>query len=587
MASGDPFACFGGDDSDSDSGVDDTVQNGIADGDDSQSADDAAALDRARHLVEAFNANKDSVAPNKETSSSGVRTDAAFRSSYEDQRKRTAALPWPDRPPLYLGPMALSDTLSEGGGRGWVATQELPPGTCILIEEPLVKGWSDEQMGKRLGLESVRYLLGMENASSIVKCMEELHPKRRKVEDVLKVSGEESSAKSDAPIDPLDTIQIIDMMADMNRDASHVQQVEALLKDAKERNVTNSDGSPLEDRDINRLLLAMRYNGFDSGLYMHFAMFNHSEDNTCIKFRPHGEKSTSGYYSEARTTRHVKKGEALTLHYIENPREVSHATRRKVLWDQHRFDIGDEDAYKHFLDSTSDKTGMLFNDNVRGNHIYESELVNGKFPPSSREGSVGVDDSEGSDLPATSNIENSLDDLEEMIVELKAIFMAQTEGTIDDSAFGRAAALELTVCELITASETALGNNRHILLSRCRQLHLDAVELLLAHCSSKLTDRQSVELMARFLPSCQQLLESQQRRLGNDHPDVARTCGDLSQGIQALLSHSPKRLLSLKLEGMKSLAECSMMESSMRQEKARIEALYPKDAVEILKSVQK
>ena len=37
----------------------------------------------------------------------------------------------------------------------------------------------------------------------------------------------------------------------------------------------------------------------------------------------------------------MRAGEALTLHYVENPREVSHATRRRMLWDQHRFDIGD------------------------------------------------------------------------------------------------------------------------------------------------------------------------------------------------------------------------------------------------------
>lgn len=123
-------------------------------------------------------------------------------------------------------------------------------------------------------------------------------------------------------------------------------------------------------------MLTLRYNGFDSGLYLRFdfAMFNHDEDPNCVKFRPTPEmESTSSerYYSEAQTTRTVKKGEALTLHYLENPREVSHATRRKILWDQHRFDIGDEYEYRRFLDwETEDDAGnLLFGDNERGNRV--------------------------------------------------------------------------------------------------------------------------------------------------------------------------------------------------------------------------
>ena len=157
---------------------------------------------------------------------------------------------------------------------GYVATQDLPPGTCVLIEEPMVRGWSEEQIGKRLGLESIQYLLEMNNAESIVECMEELHPMKQKVDDVFR---DGPSAELSTTVDPLDKIQIVDMMTDMNNDVSHDEQVKALVTYAKEHNINNSDGIPLHDRDINRLLLTLRYNGFDSGLYLHFSMFNHSE----------------------------------------------------------------------------------------------------------------------------------------------------------------------------------------------------------------------------------------------------------------------------------------------------------------------
>ncbi|KAL7538918.1 hypothetical protein ACHAXR_011177 [Thalassiosira sp. AJA248-18] len=578
----DPFACFGDDGDDSD--VD--CNQGDKHGDDSElvsqnnmektsDADVATSAnrDRARHLMETYNANKDTHTSRATPSGQNCHAYAPIRSTFEDQKSRTSSLPWPHRPPLYLGPMSLSDALAEGGGRGYVATQDIPPGTCVLIEEPLVKGWSEHQMGKRLGLESIQYLLEMKDAKSILGCMEELHP--RKENDVFRYISRMSTTT-----DPLDRTQIVDMLSDMNSDTSHVQQVKALVTYANEHKITNSDGSPLDDRDINRLLLTLRYNGFDSGLYLHFSMFNHCEDPNCIKFRPTGENDNNRYYSEARTTRHVQKGEALTLHYLENPREVSHATRRKILWDQHRFDIGDEQSYKQFLDMTVIKSGHLFNDNERSNRIFESELVCEKFPSSTRDGSINKEGNVEGDLPATSNIENSLDDLEDMLVELQAMPKLQTN-------FDRAAAMELTIWELIAASQSALENNHHILLSHCRRLHLDVIELLLSRCASILTEKQSIELIARFLPSVQQLLESQRRRLGNDHHEVARTYNDFSMGIQALLSHSTKRLLALKLEGMNTLDQCSKMENHCRMEKKRIEEFYPRDVDEILSSVQK
>ncbi|KAL7528900.1 hypothetical protein ACHAWF_002759 [Thalassiosira exigua] len=580
MVADDPFACFGSDDdSDSDSDADSRRDDSNRDGSRisaKTSPDDAAVLadrDRARNLMENYNNGRDrpsSGAPSSKCSPAYP----PFLSSYEDQRSRAASLPWPQRQPLYLGPMALSDTLREGGGRGYVAAQDLPPGTCVLIEEPFVKGWSEQQMGRRLGLESIQYLLERDNAAEIVEYMEELHPGKDKVDAMFQ-------ERSSDIIDELDRKQIVDMMAEMNSETSHVDRMETLVMFAKDHDVTNCDGSPLTAQDINRLLLTLRYNGFDSGLYLHFSMFNHNEDPNVIKFRPGEKNPRDGYYSEARTTRHVRKGEALTLHYLENPREVSHATRRTILWNQHRFDIGDEFSYRQFLDMTVAKTGHLFNDNERGNNIFESELVSGKFPPSIRDGSIG---GEG-ESPSTSNIEKTLDDLENMLVELQSILKAENHGTLASS-FDRAAELELTVCELTTASQSTLNNNQHILLSRCRRLHIDVIDILLSHCATLLNEKQSIELMARFLPSVQQLLQSQCSRLGNDHPDVARTYNDFSMAIQAMLSHSPKRLLALNLNGLKTLDQCSKMENECRMEKKRIELLYPRDVDMILDRVK-
>ncbi len=59
-----------------------------------------------------------------------------------------------------------------------------------------------------------------------------------------------------------------------------------------------------------------------------------------------------------------------------------------------------------------------------------------------------------------------------MLFELQEMFKGQSVIDVNDAsdgAFDRAAALELTIGELITASQSTLGNTQHILLSRCRR----------------------------------------------------------------------------------------------------------------------
>jgi hypothetical protein len=494
--------------------------------------------------------------------------------------------------------MKLTDNLEEeGGGRGYIALKDLSPGTLVLVEEPLVVGWSDRQLGRRLGLESIRFILEHKDAHRIVKCIEKLHPQRERVNDVL-LCGDDAThfptktkKSRECSKSSLDEVQILNMIFELKQDKQNVTMAQSLVKYASELSILNSDKSVITENDIYRMLLTMQYNGFDSGLYLHFCIFNHSEDPNCIKFRPTDNnlvKETKFRYSEARTTRFVRKGDALTIHYIENPREVCHITRRRILWEQHRFDIGDENEYGKFLDVNTIKTGHLFNDNDRGRYIFESELIHGKFPPSTREKKKNdlEDDAtnDTDDVPTTSNIERSLDELEYILVELGGNFEGQS---LSASSFDQLAALELTMVELILASKSTLGNDYHILLSRCYRLHLDVVELLMNHCSTKLTNKQLAELIARSLPSIVSLLHSRRLRLGNDHPDVARTYHDLAMGIRALLTNSSRLLLSLKLDGMLTIDDCSRTEHHCRLERDRIDRLYPRDVDDILESVRR
>jgi hypothetical protein len=68
--------------------------------------------------------------------------------------------------------------------------------------------------------------------------------------------------------------------------------------------------------DLLRYYFTLTCNGFDSGVYGHLSIFNHSELPNCIKFSP----NDGILYSEVRTVKHVKKGDHLTISYM-NPRE--------------------------------------------------------------------------------------------------------------------------------------------------------------------------------------------------------------------------------------------------------------------------
>ena len=333
----DPFACFGDPSFPSSSSSSDDDDDNC---DDDDRDDDAR--DRARRLVERYNddaaaASAARGAPDNRRSLTTATTtergndlaaaaaDAAtapssssssISSSPEDQAERTSHLPWPSHPPLYLGPgVILTSSLEDeacGGGRGYVAYIDLPPGALVLVEEPLVDGWSEGQLGRELGLESVRHILEGGDANDVVGCMEELHPRRARVDDVVRrrrrrgrdddavavvVDGDgdrggspkdergggaaAAASSTTASADALEAAQISDMMSEMEGDGDHAAGARSLVSYAERRSVTNSDGSPLDAIDVNRMLLAMRYNGFDSGLYLHFSMFNHDEGEFC------------------------------------------------------------------------------------------------------------------------------------------------------------------------------------------------------------------------------------------------------------------------------------------------------------------
>ena len=504
-----------------------------------------------------------------------------------------------------------------GGCRGYIATQTISPGTLLLIEQPIVS-WSDRtnttshshppNENETLFYIFYHHILMNASLSSIQKQrilhdLEFFHPTKLVVEECLRhVPSEiEPTLSSDnnnhvtqhsSNISP-DTIeQVYNMIQELrlkfgehshgdhhdskenkNGNNYHLTPDTKLFQQIRDRLVdfSNSDTSPMTNDDIYRILLTLRYNALQSGLYYYSAMFNHSDVYNCVKFIPPTSSSNSGtkrtrHYSEIRTTRTVLKGEPLTISYI--PNILSHASRRHYLWQQHRFDIGNTIPPEESV-------------------LYPMECIQNQFP-------ILSNMNDYTDT-VTYNIETAVSELEGMYHDIEQLLQQQEQHGIvnnDVDLFQQAQELEQASLELcISAEQELLQNPRHILLIPCRRLHVDICCMVQQHYEDQLllsfVDR--MKLLSRLVLSAYQLRYLQTMLYGSDHFDIARTNLDIVHGIEELLSRSPKHLLDLSKQFMnadddtpchgiatlQTISHWSTLEYTVRKDYERIKALYP------------
>lgn len=220
-------------------------------------------------------------------------------------------LPWPN--PLFLNGLATSvyNIPKFGGGRGFCALKNLDPGTIILIEEPVME-WAEDQVGKKLNLSTIQCLLEHPQSKLLVHWLESFHPLKITVDQ-----GPVASNRSDE--------QLWQMIEEIKMECKD-EQILDLVNLAERQGIVCRDSSPISDTDILRMLLCIRYNGLESGLYLYAAMLNHSCHPNCAKFLPQSGQT----HSEVVTTRAIESGEILSISYC--PNIMSHASRRRYLY---------------------------------------------------------------------------------------------------------------------------------------------------------------------------------------------------------------------------------------------------------------
>ena len=463
MSVEDPFNVFGNEDSDEDEI-------------DTHNANEARNTEKARELV--VQANRQDANDRSKANASPLTTSSADNPTIHDiSSLPPMKLPWKE--PLYSGSIRLVSSLPVGGGRGYIAVQDLPPGRLVLLEQPIL-AWPEGDTSS-IDLERIQVVLMDDKANDVVLAMESFHPTRLLVNETVG-RGVMSSNPS----------QIEEMIQHYRKAIKEDDlRLKTILKLAAAKEVTNSDGSAITELDVLRMLVALRYNSLETGVYPHVAMLNHADFPNCVKFRPTERRD----YSEVRTVRQVRCGESFTISYL--PRYKCHSSRRQHLWEQHRFDSGD---------LREDSPGVSL------------EKVHGKLPSPA-------------DVELMHNIETATAGLEDQCRELAETAAMNKRLSEDESETAKA--LELASQELYTSTGEQLGNEAHVILLPCFALHLDACDLVQRYV--QLPKRQRALLLTRLIATGRKLAELQTRILGPDHFDIAKTHLDIAQGIQGKL----------------------------------------------------
>lgn len=203
---------------------------------------------------------------------------------------------WPQHPPQYMGPMQYVNSIPVGGGRGYVASEDIPPGTLLLIEKAFVR-WPSERRSSSLFIDTVQDILRSEEQEDVIACITKIYPEALSdlPKDIYKAGLEEYSEKLSA------------------------------LRVAQ-------DDCRMSFDSLLQLVLAMQSNAFSSGLFLHCSIFNHSCQPNCVKLNPNAAQPIS----QVRAARYIRKGEPLTISYLY-PLEQSRSSRKKQLCKQFGF----------------------------------------------------------------------------------------------------------------------------------------------------------------------------------------------------------------------------------------------------------
>jgi hypothetical protein len=196
-----------------------------------------------------------------------------------------------------------SNLSHRGGQRGFYATEDIEAGELLLAEIPAAEIPDDppeRDPSERCVLHLVSGKVPLEEAQRVLGDFAHLHPRR--IEDI-----------------------------DRERYEGLRSDYEPFLEELKKNDRAVKLGLT-EEATLLRVLCALHFNGFSTGVYLHLAMANHSCAANSVKW---GARD-SLRHSEVRALRHISKGEEITFSYLV-PIMRSREARQRALQGQFGF----------------------------------------------------------------------------------------------------------------------------------------------------------------------------------------------------------------------------------------------------------
>ncbi|KNC82544.1 hypothetical protein SARC_05171 [Sphaeroforma arctica JP610] len=247
--------------------------------------------------------------------------------------------------PLQTGHCSFKRNIATiGGGRAFYAADDIAAGSLIMSERPILD-WSVckpyQRGGERMDAVAVRELLtGTYTPSVAVDDTNSLNEAIEKKLGQLALLCPVSLEACDVAPEVLAEFRASngELLAGIQKMVRNTYEdqgvplpncVRNLIDDEYQSNEEGLNGTDA----LTRMLLALQFNGFASGLYLHLSIVNHSCNPNCVKTSglqlPEDNASAWGY-SEIRAARDIRKGEELVISYLQ-PQEQSTPRRQKQL----------------------------------------------------------------------------------------------------------------------------------------------------------------------------------------------------------------------------------------------------------------
>ena len=197
-----------------------------------------------------------------------------------------------------------------GGGRGFIANEVIAPGTLLLAEKSFLKlSHLKTKTKSRPAIQFLKQILcdekkTIQEISYILKELKHLHP--ISYVDIEKDHVEELRKEYDEDI--------------------------SILKNIVEKDILSK--FQIDDQFYLLHICKIHFNAFPSGIYLNFAMTNHSCKPNAVKWveGSHG----NGNHSELRACEEIQKGTEITIGYIDKKEHI-YKERQEYLYKQFRF----------------------------------------------------------------------------------------------------------------------------------------------------------------------------------------------------------------------------------------------------------